>query len=65
MGGALHASVSLRAKLAELREVLVESPIPGRSKINGQTGLGFCTRLTTLSCKKPFVTETATSSVHK
>ena len=57
--GGLRASMSLRAVLAGPLEVLVGSPMPDRSKVGGQTkskpsvlqAWGFCTGLTTLSCK--------------
>ena len=59
--------------LAGPLEVLVRSPMADRSKVRGQTksnlpvlqAWGFCTGLTTLSCKKLFVTETATCNLHE
>ena len=56
----MHVPVSLRAMLAGPLKVLVGPPMPDRSKVRGQTksnllvlqDWGFCTGLTTLSCKK-------------
>ena len=61
--GGLRAPVSLRVMLAGPLEVLLGSPMPDRSKVRGQTKSnlpvlqvwGFCTGLTTLSCKKPLL----------
>jgi len=69
----MRVPVSLRAMLAGPLEVLLGSPMPDRSKVRGQTKSnlpvlqvwGFCTGLTTLSCKKAFVMETATCSLHE
>ena len=59
--------------LAAPLEVLVGTPMPDRSKVRGQTKSnlpalqvwGFCIGLTTLSCKKAFVTETATCNLQE
>ena len=71
--GCLCAPMSLRAMLAGPFEVLVGTPMPDRSKVRGQKKSnlpalqvwGFCIGLTTLSCKKTFVTETATCNLQE